>query len=189
MMRRSAILLLLGATAALGGCNALYFYESAKISLSVEARPDASQPVQGNFGGKQRAAVVSPPLDADGESASMISSFRFEREPENDSAFGPIEIHTALVTGAAALAVNTRAKARRVALAVAGAPIPSAAEQASEIVDDMSEAQRARARALLARQTMTEQEKRELGQITGLLDNVDENRALLDELRRQLEVE
>lgn len=39
--------------------NALYFYETDKISLTLEARPDSTQPVQGNFGLKQRLALVS----------------------------------------------------------------------------------------------------------------------------------
>lgn len=42
--------------------NALYFYETDKISLTLEARPDSSQPVQGNFGLKQRIALVTPSI-------------------------------------------------------------------------------------------------------------------------------
>jgi len=77
------------------GCNALYFYEQGKVALSLEARPDSSQPVQGSLGFKQRTAVVAPPK-IDGESAGMISSFRFGR---TGGFPGTIDIRTALVTG------------------------------------------------------------------------------------------
>lgn len=169
----------------LGGCNALYFAESAKVALSVEARPDASQPVQGSFGGKQRTVVVAPPVAADRESTAMISSFRFGREPKAGSLFGPIEIHTALVTGEAARSLNPK-QARDAALAIAGAPIPPAAEQAREIVGAMNPAQRERARALLELPDPTEAQRKELGRLTGLLDVVDENPKLLGEVRERL---
>lgn len=45
----------------LNGCsNALYFYETEKVSLTVEARPDSSQPVQGSLGIKQRVVLIAP---------------------------------------------------------------------------------------------------------------------------------
>jgi len=72
----------------LNGCsNALYFYETEKISMNLEGRPDPSQPVQGSLGFKQRVAIVAPPKDPDtltqarSESVSMISSFRFRKDP------------------------------------------------------------------------------------------------------------
>ncbi|MDD5273431.1 MAG: hypothetical protein PHU14_12010 [Methylovulum sp.] len=40
--------------------NALYFYETDKIALNTEARPDASQPIQGSLGLKQRVVLVAP---------------------------------------------------------------------------------------------------------------------------------
>jgi hypothetical protein len=48
------------ASAALAGCNAVYFYETDKISLTVEVRPDSTGPVQGNFGLKQRVVAFVP---------------------------------------------------------------------------------------------------------------------------------
>lgn len=105
MRRTLAAALLLTLPVFGGGCTALYFYEAARISLTVEARPDSSQPVQGNLGFKQRTAVVAPPK-SDGESAGMISSFRFGR---SGGFPGTIDIRTALVTGdAVPLAVGER---------------------------------------------------------------------------------
>lgn len=46
--------------------NALYFYETDKISLTVDARPDSSQPVQGNLGIKQRVALITPATKSSG---------------------------------------------------------------------------------------------------------------------------
>lgn len=55
---------LLSFVIALTGCeNALYFYETEKISLTMEARPDSTQPVQGSLGLKQRVVLVTPPKD------------------------------------------------------------------------------------------------------------------------------
>ena len=82
--------------------NALYFYETDKISLTAEVRPDSSQPVQGNFGLKQRIALITPPK-SDGEALSVITSFRFKKHP-GGGAFdiGPVSIKTAFITGEAA---------------------------------------------------------------------------------------
>ena len=105
--------------------NALYFYETDKISLTVEARPDSSQPVQGNLGLKQRVALVTPatriPQDVlpsanesacddalvtpstkilEGDALSSINSFRFKIEEE--PGFNPVTIQSAFITGDAA---------------------------------------------------------------------------------------
>ncbi len=108
-MRMVGALLLAIAWAGSSGCsNALYFYETEKISLSVEGRPDSSQPVQGSLGLKQRVAIVVPPSDPDtltrakGEAMSMISSFRFRKDRGTLTDIGPVTIHTAFVTGRAA---------------------------------------------------------------------------------------
>ncbi len=84
----------------------MYFYETEKISLTVEARPaDASQPVQGNLGIKQRVALIVPKKSnddsGDGEALSAISSFNF-RIMKQDWAFNPILVQTAFITGDAA---------------------------------------------------------------------------------------
>lgn len=91
----------------LSGCaNSMYFYETEKISLTVDARPDPSQPVQGNLGIKQRVALVVPKKSnddtGDGEALSSISSFNF-RIIKKDWAFNPILVQTAFVTGEAAV--------------------------------------------------------------------------------------
>lgn len=114
----------------LSGCaNSMYFYETEKISLTVDARPDPSQPVQGNLGIKQRVALIVPKKsndDAndevvpkkgtgdgaipkkinddtdDGEALASISSFNF-RIIKKDWALNPILVQTAFVTGDAAV--------------------------------------------------------------------------------------
>lgn len=90
----------------LTGCaNSIYFYETEKISLTVEARPDSSQPVQGNLGIKQRVAMIVPKksddVGKDGEALSAISSFDF-RIKDVSGEFNPILVRTAFVTGEAA---------------------------------------------------------------------------------------
>ncbi len=92
----------------LTGCaNSIYFYETEKISLTVEARPDSTQPVQGNLGIKQRVAMIVPKKSnedgKDGEALSTVSSFDFRiKDDENFFQFNPILIRTAFVTGEAA---------------------------------------------------------------------------------------
>ena len=94
----------------LTGCaNSIYFYETEKISLTVEARPDSTQPVQGNLGIKQRVALIVPKKSndnadgKDGEALSTVSSFDFRIiDDENFFRFNPILIRTAFVTGEAA---------------------------------------------------------------------------------------
>lgn len=100
----------------LSGCsNALYFYETEKISLTVEARPDSSQPVQGSVGVKQRVALVTPGTQSatmnstqDNEALSAISSFGFKIIPTSGTLFDPILIQTAFVTGEAASQLNAQ---------------------------------------------------------------------------------
>ncbi|MCK5353838.1 MAG: hypothetical protein KAJ63_01865, partial [Methyloprofundus sp.] len=122
---------------ALTSCsNALYFYEADKISLTVEARPDSSQPVQGNFGLKQRIALVVPPMnsnckteppltdqdqDCEQEALSAITSFRFKKSPGGLLDIGPVSIKTAFITGKAASDLeNSRGAAIAAATAIIG---------------------------------------------------------------------
>lgn len=121
----------LGLVLMLSGCiNTMYFYETEKISLTVEARPDSSQPVQGSLGFKQRVALIVPKksnkqsIDGsnnqtiDGEALSAMSSFNFKIKDE--PGFNPILIQTAFVTGAAAEVFgNDKEKAGVVAEALA----------------------------------------------------------------------
>lgn len=93
----------------LTGCtNALYFYETEKISLSVEARPDSSQPVQGNLGIKQRVVLIAPKKDKNNDAVSAISSFNFKIIPEPGTPFNPVLIQTAFIAGEAASQLNTK---------------------------------------------------------------------------------
>jgi hypothetical protein len=87
----------------LAGCsNALYFYETEKISLTLEARPDSSQPVQGNLGVKQRVVLIAPKKNENEDALSAISSFSFKIIPKPDTIFNPVLIQTAFITGEAA---------------------------------------------------------------------------------------
>jgi hypothetical protein len=60
-MKRITIWLLPAAALLVTGCSSVYFYETDKISLTVEARPDMTGPIQGNFGLKQRVVAFVPP--------------------------------------------------------------------------------------------------------------------------------
>lgn len=92
------------------GCvSPMYFYETEKISLTVEARPDSSQPVQGSLGIKQRLALIAPKKNQNdsnkgdgGEAVSAISSFSFKIMPKENNLFDPLLIQTAFITGEAA---------------------------------------------------------------------------------------
>lgn len=108
MYEKPSIYLFLFLPLLLTGCaNSIYFYETEKISLTVEARPDSTQPVQGNLGIKQRVAMIVPrksnDAEKDGEALSTVSSFDFRiKDDENFFRFNPILIRTAFVTGEAA---------------------------------------------------------------------------------------
>lgn len=109
----------------LSGCaNSLYFYETEKFSLTVEARPDSTQPVQGNLGIKQRVGLIVPGQSVDknskennnGEALSSISNFNLKISPEG-LIIHPILIQTAFVTGDAASQLD-EVQASRVAQAI-----------------------------------------------------------------------
>jgi hypothetical protein len=118
-----------------GGCNTIYFYETEKVSLTVEGKADASEPVAGNIGYKQRVVAVLPGeksqqltdseqklLDGSaagkselvkdlekkeaGEAVSLISYFNLTKSPTGKLFDDPVEIRTAFVTGSAALALS-----------------------------------------------------------------------------------
>lgn len=119
----------------LTGCaNSIYFYETEKISLTVEARPDSTQPVQGNLGLKQRVALIVPKknntvekdgealstesntVEQDGEALSTISRFDFRiKDDEDFFRFNPVLIKTAFITGEAASNLYKENKAASVA--------------------------------------------------------------------------
>jgi hypothetical protein len=108
------------------GCanQPMYFYETEKISLTVEARPDSSQPVQGSLGIKQRLALIAPKKNQNdsskgvGEAVSALSSFSFKISPEKNNLFDPVLIQTAFVTGEAAAKLGTPVEVAKVAQAI-----------------------------------------------------------------------
>ena len=118
------------------GCGqTMYFYETEKISLTVEARPDSSQPVQGSLGIKQRVALIAPKKE-DGEAVSAISSFNFKIIPKSWTPFNAVLIQTAFVTGKAASELNdpTAAKVAQ-AITISGTAIRSANEEITCVVE------------------------------------------------------
>ena len=57
------------------GCtNALYIYQTERISLTLEGRPDSTQPIQGNLGLKQRIAVITPGMEPDSKTKGKQKS-------------------------------------------------------------------------------------------------------------------
>lgn len=110
----------------------MYFYETEKISLTVEARPDSSQPVQGSLGIKQRLALIAPKKNQNdsskgaGEAVSALSSFSFKISPEKNNLFDPVLIQTAFVTGEAAAKLDKPEDVAKVASAITleGSEIP-----------------------------------------------------------------
>jgi hypothetical protein len=169
-------LAILAAVLALPGCtNSLYFYETGKLSITIEGRPDSSQPVQGSLGFKQRSAVVSPPLRATehkGDAGAMISSFRVKKEA---GVFGPVTIRTALVTGAAADVLD-RSQTRNAALALVGAPIATYAASARHAWENSTEPRRTEMAGLacIPWSELTEAQRTRLGVLTGAQENYSE---------------
>ncbi len=83
------------------GCSsAIYFYETEKVSITLEGRPDAAQPVSANIGVKQRAALVAPPKSDN--SKSLVSKFDLLVKDEPDSWWDSLTIDSILLTGSAA---------------------------------------------------------------------------------------
>ncbi len=166
----SVVVLALAATSC---SNALYFYETGKISLTIEGRPDSTQPVQGNLGFKQRTAVVVPPKAAEGggttDSGAMISSFRFGNRTDSG-----IDIRTALVTGLAASCLSEDQTTKAAKVVADAAPIPTYSELAKSSINTARAGQNlGRLEALAQRPyaELTSEEVTELGRITGVGDN------------------
>ncbi|MGZ8190756.1 MAG: hypothetical protein ACXWTS_05945 [Methylococcaceae bacterium] len=126
----------------LNGCsNALYFYETEKISFTAEARPDSSEPVQGSLGIKQRVALVTPRTNKkQGDALSSISSFSFKIIPEAGTLFNPVSIQTAFITGDAAANLNASdAQNAAKAITLEGVDISSANKLAEQIVGSIDD--------------------------------------------------
>jgi hypothetical protein len=150
--------------------NTIYFYETEKISLTVEGRPDSTQPVQGNLGIKQRAVLIVPPK-AGGEALSSISSFQFTKSPGGVFNFGPVTIRTTLVTGEAATKLTPNQQQSTARAIVEGAPLQSAEILAQKGIKRAKNTDKeSRLRVLVKEnprwQDLSLEEKNELAEIT-----------------------
>ena len=178
-MRLMTSMLLACSLSPLWACsNALYFYETEKISLTAEGRPDSSQPVQGNLGIKQRAALVVPPkhpgsYGGEGDEAlSSISSFRFTKDPGGVFNIGPVTIRSALITGEAATSLSPD-KQKEAAKALAGVDIQSYEEQVKNAIQRAKDNNQCDELKRLVEKpwgNLTPEEKATLGKITGALE-------------------
>ncbi len=150
--------------------NTLYFYETEKISLTVEGRPDSTQPVQGNLGIKQRAVLIVPPR-ATGEALSAISSFQFTKSPGGVFNFGPVTIRAALVTGEAATNLTPHQQQNAARAVTEGVSLQSSETLAQKGIQRAKAANKeARLRALVTAKPqwkdLSPEEKDELAEIT-----------------------
>lgn len=157
---------LLAASMLMGCTNALYFYETTKLSMTVEGRPDSTQPVSGSIAAKARTAVVVPPRK-DGEAGSMISLFRTSKA---SGFLGKVTMTSMLVTGDAAVEAANQNKAAEVAGAMVAQSIP---DENAILCADLREALTAlgapAVQALAARDwaTLTPDEQQSLREATG----------------------
>ncbi len=122
--------------------NAAYIYETQKVALAVESRPDPSQPISGTLGIKQRVAAIVPSQGADTgagatsgspshDAVSVISSFTFDKRPAQSLfALGPVDLRAGLITGRAARSLISQpgsspnsSRAADATLAITPAPI------------------------------------------------------------------
>jgi len=105
-----SLLLIITALSHVLGCNSVYFYETEKVSFTIEGRPDPTAPVAANLGLKQRVVLIAPASaetktptgtnQATGDALSVLSSFRFQihaKEPRQP--FSRMTIDSALITG------------------------------------------------------------------------------------------
>ncbi len=130
------------------GCNSVYFYETEKMALAVEARPDPTAPIAGNLGLKQRVVLITPstdpastpqdergdgnddPLamrsrDAQGDALSVLNSFRLRLHPrEQGRMFSRMTIDGALITGRPARQLSAEQSARAIAVLTGGETAP-----------------------------------------------------------------
>jgi len=132
-MRFIAIFTALAATFAQVGChNSIYFYETEKFSLTLEGRPDATEPVSLSLGAKQRVAAIVPSKDTSWpmsndpakDALSLISFFDLRKTDADGLLFfqsPTMTMETVLLSGHAA-AQLTEPQAQRAFKAVAQAP-------------------------------------------------------------------
>lgn len=124
------------------GCNSIYFYETEKVALNIEGRPDATRPVSGTFGASMHVAAVVPSKNSDaneppGEAMSLISYFKFEKDDANtrNPFDDPLTIETVLITGA----VHEKLKGKGAAANVFNALAEVAAKSVPPVIEDISD--------------------------------------------------
>jgi len=176
MRTLASLTLFLFAAVILGCSNALYFYETEKISVAaLEGRPDPSQPIQVNVGVKQRVVIVAPPkkggtfdaksqVAADSDSVSVLSAFYFNKSAKSGTASSEISISTLMFTGDAAIIAKSSSAA-----IVTGLAIPGYDETAGALISQVKangKCDKLRAIALKDYGALTEAE---VQQATGLL--------------------
>src|SRR5271154_3475360 len=97
----------------LGCTRSILFYETEKFSLTLEGKSDATEPVSGNLGIKERIVAVVPrrsvapstqpavaSASAPQDAVSMVSYFDLSQDPGNKSFLNnPVTIQTAFLTG------------------------------------------------------------------------------------------
>lgn len=169
----NALTVVFGLTVLLSGCeSALYFYETDKISLTAEARPDTSQPVQGNLGVKERVVLIAPKKGDADDAVSSINSFNFKIIPEPGTIFNPVLIQTAFITGNAASGLTLpQASAAAEAITLGGTDISSAEKLAGEIAGEIaSETDRAILKDITLRDfsALTDRDYQEILRLTAL---------------------
>lgn len=81
-MVRMMMLCLAAMAMAACGCNHVYFYETNKIGLTLEARPDPTAPISGSLAGKQRVVAIVPPT----EKAAAVEPGTVDREGVSEQA-------------------------------------------------------------------------------------------------------
>lgn len=139
------------------GCgNSIYYYQSDSFSLKLKGRAsDASKPVQGNLGFKERVAIITPPKAKNDESVSLLSGFSFSKE---EGFLGRVNIRSALVTGEAANNLSTSdgktTSGNEIAgkvLQLTGNDIPEHTEIAEKVLDKMTQENKDKLKALILR--------------------------------------
>jgi hypothetical protein len=164
--------------------NALYFYDTQKVSFAAEVRPDSSEPVQGNLGLKHREAIIVPAKDG-GDALSLISHFRFDKG--SAGGFGTIRMTAAFVTGDAAISVDANKRAPEVAAALSGVALSTYSELAKQLIETVKQKnklpdlQRATTKDW---RDLTSTDFATLTNITGL-DRAEFNQSFYEELRHQ----
>jgi hypothetical protein len=160
----------------LTGCsNALYFYQTERIAMVLEARPDSSQPVQGSLGIKHRIALIAPAKEKEGESVSALSTFRFQKEAGTAGGIGPVTIRSTLLTGKAAHDLD-QTQTTAAVTAMADGELPTWNKIAGNALADAERAGTLVELGSLANKPYKDldyEEKQRLGRLTGALKNYD----------------